>query len=71
MKEIAVLYSGGTDSTAAVVSIAKQFNKIHLITFKHSGLFSIESSRSNVEKLREKFEKVEFVHNILEIARAI
>jgi len=69
MKQIAVLYSGGSDSTAAVVLVAARFEKIHLLTYKHSGLFHIENSRIGVERLRMKYGNDKFIHLIIDVDR--
>lgn len=67
MKQIAVLYSGGSDSTAAVILMVEKFDKIHLLTYKHSGLSFIENSRLNVEGLRIKYGRNKFIHKIFDV----
>lgn len=67
MKNIAILYSGGVDSTAAAVILAKQFDQIHLLSFRRLGLFNVERTRRNVELLKAKFGKTRFSHIIIDI----
>lgn len=69
MSEIVVQFSGGTDSTAAVSLLTGRYERIHLLTFKHSGLHHIENSRYNVPKLKEVFPNTEFTHRIYNIDR--
>lgn len=66
-KEIAVLYSGGTDSTCAVVLIHNEYDKIHLLTYQRFGLFSIKNTETNVIRLKEKFGADRFLHKIINI----
>jgi hypothetical protein len=67
MKRIAVLYSGGVDSTAAAVILEKQFDQIHLLSFRRLGLFNVERTGRNVELLKAKFGKEKFSHIIIDI----
>lgn len=64
---IAILYSGGTDSTCAAAIMAKDFDTIHLLTFKRFGLFSIENSILNSNKLKNKFKTKLFLHKIIDV----
>lgn len=65
-REAVVLFSGGTDSTAAVTLVAPQFDRVHLLTCKHSGLHNIENSGTNVPKLVEALGD-KFVHRVVEM----
>ena len=67
MKETALLYSGGTDSTCAAALAAGDFDRVHLLTFSRFGVFSISHSEVNVKKLREKFGEDKFVHRIINV----
>ena len=67
MKRIAILYSGGVDSTAAAVIMAKQFDQVYLLSFKRSGLFNVENTGKNVNLLESKFGKNKFFHSIIEV----
>ncbi len=68
-KEATVLFSGGSDSTLAATSLLKEehFEKLHLLTFHHSGMKHLNKSRVNVRRLEEKFGKAKVVHRITSI----
>lgn len=65
MNEIAILFSGGTDSTAVVALLAEKYDKIHLISYKRFGIFNIENTRSVITELREKYGD-KFNHHIID-----
>ncbi len=67
MREGVVMYSGGTDSTAAVILTAESFERMHLLTYKHSGLSHVENSGTNIRRLREVFPQTVFLHRIIDI----
>ena len=69
MKTVAMMYSGGTDSTAATALIADRYDQVHLVTCSHSGLANIENSGRNIARLRELFGPDKFVHVILNMDR--
>lgn len=66
-KQAVILYSGGTDSSAVVCLKANDFEKIHLITYKRFGIFNVENTNTNVEKLYKLFGKEKFVRKIIDI----
>lgn len=68
-EEIAIMYSGGTDSTCAAAILAEKYERIHLLTFKRLGIYSVKNTEANVNILRERFPKTEFMHKIIEIDR--
>jgi hypothetical protein len=67
IKEVIVLYSGGTDSTLAASLIVEQFDRVHLITYRRFGLFSVTNPLINVKKLQDKFGKDKFIHTIIPV----
>lgn len=67
LNETALLYSGGTDSTLAAAIAAEQFDKIHLITYKRFGLFSVTNPLANVKKLQRRLGRDKFTHTIMPI----
>ncbi|MEW5946597.1 MAG: hypothetical protein AB1742_10405 [bacterium] len=69
MKQIAIKYSGGTDSTATAALMAEKFDRIHLVTCSHSGLKNVGNSARNIEKLMEIYGNDRFVHVILDVDR--
>lgn len=64
-KEAVVLFSGGTDSTLTAALMAEEFDKIHLITYDRFGIFQVENSKKNAQKLVDKFGKDKFVHKVI------
>lgn len=64
-KKISLLYSGGCDSTLSASLLAKDFDEVHLVTFKHYSTWNVGRSRINAEKLRQKHKNVEFKHVFL------
>jgi len=67
MREIAVLYSGGTDSTCAAVLMLKEFDVIHLLTFQRFGIFHVENAFANVEKIKDRFPGKKIIHKVINI----
>lgn len=67
MKEIAVLYSGGTDSTCAAILMLKEFDTVHLLTFQRFGIFHVENVLSNIEKIKARFPDKKIVHKIINV----
>jgi len=68
-REATVLFSGGSDSTLAAAMLLKEerFNKLHLLTYHHSGMKYMEKSMVNVERLEKKFGKEKIVHSLIDI----
>ena len=52
---VAVLYSGGTDSTLVACLAAERFEQVHLVTYHRLGMFSVEHSEHNLSALRERY----------------
>ncbi len=66
-KDVCILFSGGSDSSLTAYRMSKEFEKVHLLTFKHFGQVGIEKSRDSYALLDEKFPG-RFVHSITEIS---
>ena len=60
-REVVVLYSGGTDSTATALLAAQRFDRVHLLTLQRFGMFGVEKSDTNFLKLQERFGPDRFV----------
>ncbi len=58
---VALLYSGGTDSTLAAWKAAERFGEVHLLTYRRLGMFDVENSELNLGLLRERFPPGRFV----------
>lgn len=63
---VAILYSGGTDSTAAAALMAQQFDEIHLLNYRRLGFAGSENSSYNARKLAARFPDKRFIHWIYE-----
>jgi hypothetical protein len=55
MKEIAHLFSGGTDSTYTVTLLVKLFDRINLVTYERLGLHNVNYALVNYEKLKKMY----------------
>ena len=67
-EKVALLYSGGSDSTLAAAVLTEKFDELHLLTFYYSNVSEgIERSKVNVERLRNKFMDKIFVHHIMNL----
>ena len=69
MKRIAILFSGGVDSTATSALMVKQFDQIHLLSFKRQGLYNIERTETNAKLLNQRYGSDRFLHQILDITK--
>jgi len=63
----AVLFSGGSDSTLTAALAADEFEHIHLLTFSRFGIFNIENSAINVDKLKARYGGHRFEHHLIDI----
>lgn len=66
---IAVLYSGGTDSTLAAALSAERFRRVHLLTYDRFGLFSTGNAAKAAAQLAERFGPERVTHAILPVER--
>lgn len=62
---VSLLFSGGSDSTLAAALLARDFDEIHLCTFKHYATWNIGASRIHARRLQEKFGDKRFIHVFL------
>lgn len=60
VKAIAVLFSGGSDSTLAAVLAARRAETVHLVSYAHPFMFFHEKIDINIGPLREKFPATRF-----------
>ena len=68
---VAVLYSGGTDSTCTAALMADQFKKVHLLTFyEHATRFS-PVPHKNIALLGKRFPKTDFEHAYLSVDKLV
>ena len=54
-RAIAVMFSGGTDSTFAAWSQIPHYDRIHLLTFYRHGLRKSQNTREAVDRLKGAF----------------
>jgi len=67
-KEIALMYSGGLDTTYAAIKLAEKYSKVHLLTFCNGFCVRTAASRKHVALLRNKFGPDKFEHSILSVS---
>ncbi len=61
--EVALMFSGGVDSTMAAALLAERFDRVHLLTYHNGhGTAGMSKSRARVEELRARFGSERFVH---------
>ncbi len=60
---VAVLFSGGSDSTLAAVLAAERFKRVCLVTYSHPFMFFHKKVEVNIPKLEEAFPDVEFTRH--------
>jgi predicted subunit of tRNA(5-methylaminomethyl-2-thiouridylate) methyltransferase len=63
--ELVLLFSGGTDSTYTAVIMAKEYEKIHLLTYDRLGFFNVPNSKRSVELLRKEFGEQRFDQTVI------
>jgi hypothetical protein len=63
---VAVLFSGGTDSTASAALLSERFGEVHLLTLQRAGFKGAENSAYNAGRLARRFPDRTFVHRIYE-----
>ena len=66
-KSVCIQFSGGSDSSLTAYRMSLEFDKVHLLTFRHFGQIGIENSRRSFEILNEKFPG-KFTHNLIDVS---
>lgn len=66
-KEIALMYSGGLDTTYIALNLAEEYEKVHLLTFCNGICLRPQASRKHVSMLRDRFGEDKFEHTIITI----
>lgn len=64
---LALLFSGGTDSTLAAALERENYQKIHLLTFKRFGLYNLDNTKKHAQKLLMKFGNEKYEHHFIDI----
>lgn len=65
--EVALMYSGGGDTTLAAAILAKQYKRVHLVTLCNGLCMRLDRSAKHVRKLKEIFGEKQFVHKTIYI----
>ena len=66
-EEVSILFSGGSDSTLVAALMCEKFEKVHLLTFYHSGIPEAERSKVNARRLENRFGKNRVVHRLMNV----
>lgn len=67
-KQVAILFSGGTDSTYVASMEQEKYHKVFLLSYYRDGISSIENSCKHVRKLEEKYTDKIFEHYIFNVS---
>lgn len=54
-QKVALMFSGGTDSTLAAVKAAETHQEVHLLTYKRFGMVDVENSEVHANALMNRF----------------
>ncbi len=68
--DVALMFSGGLDSSAAALELARQYRRVHLLTYRNGfGHFFVDRSRQRAAAIREALKDTpgagEIVHEVL------
>lgn len=66
-EDACVHYSGGSDSTLVASYLAENYRKVHLLTFQHFAISSIENRYFNVKNLKKKYGENKFIDKLIDI----
>jgi hypothetical protein len=70
-KEIALMYSGGLDTTYTALQLAEEFSKVHLLTFCNGFCVRVGASKTHVGLLQKRFGSDKFEHSIISVAQIL
>jgi hypothetical protein len=68
---VAVLYSGGTDSTCTAALMAQKFSEVHLLTFYEHATRNSPAPRRNVQLLKNHFVDTVFITRVISVDRLV
>ncbi len=66
-KSVAILFSGGTDSTLTAALLTKEFNIIHLITYNRFGFHETDNTEAQAKALQKKYPNHKFIHVFINV----
>ena len=64
---VAILFSGGTDSTVVAAQAAQHFNEIHLLSFTRLGIYKMNNVQRVITILEKKFPRTRFIPQLIDI----
>jgi len=62
---VALLFSGGVDSTYAACALSNAFSIVHLCTYERPGFFGGRVVLCHAERMRLRFPGVTFMHHFI------
>jgi hypothetical protein len=65
VNEVALMYSGGLDTSYVALRLAEEFDRVHLVTFCNGMCFRPGASRKHVTLFRGMFGAEKFVHALV------
>jgi hypothetical protein len=65
-RDVAVLFSGGSDSTLLAAVMAGSFRRVHLITVIHPGMTKVYNGKGSVERLQKRFGRERIIHKYID-----
>lgn len=66
-KAVAILFSGGTDSTLTAAMLQENFEKVHLVTYDRFGFHATDNTAVQTQALKEKYGEDRFIHTFLNV----
>jgi 7-cyano-7-deazaguanine synthase in queuosine biosynthesis len=60
-REVALLFSGGSDSTLTALVLAAEYDRVHLITYRSFGIILARQSEAHYRQLVQRFGAAKFV----------
>ena len=65
--KVAILFSGGSDSTLTASIEQEKYDEIYLLSYWRKGISCIDNSKGHAEKLQQKYSNKKFIHHILDV----
>ncbi len=66
-KAVAILFSGGTDSTLTAAMLQENFEKVHLVTYDRFGFHATDNTAVQTQALKETYGEDRFIHTFLNV----
>lgn len=67
--EVCIQFTGGKDSTLLAALMARQFERVHLLSFRHPLIVDLDKVPLNVGKLWLQYSKDKFLHTVIDNER--